>query len=165
MKVYVATRPVNFNRTYAIGEIIPGDVIEPKCVKRLIDGGKIQVVTMPEFNEEKSVEFIERILGINHGDEPPELEERIEICQESINVLKSYAENLITEDEESEDGDDGDEEQPEGEETDEDEGDPEDEESEDGDEEQETHEFVCPECQKVCASKTALVSHMKTHKK
>jgi len=44
MNVYVALKPVRFDRTYAVGEEIPPEVIDPRSVKRLIDWGKIAIV-------------------------------------------------------------------------------------------------------------------------
>jgi len=38
---YIANKPVRFDRNYAIGEVIPDRVIDPKMEKRLIAWGKI----------------------------------------------------------------------------------------------------------------------------
>ncbi len=38
---YIANKPVRFDRDYRVGEIIPGSVIDPAAVKRLIAWGKI----------------------------------------------------------------------------------------------------------------------------
>lgn len=39
--MYIANRPVRFDRNYAIGEIIPDNVIDPKEATRLINTGRI----------------------------------------------------------------------------------------------------------------------------
>lgn len=44
---YIANKPVRFDRDYAIGEVIPDEVIDTKMEKRLIDWGKIIKVTLP----------------------------------------------------------------------------------------------------------------------
>ncbi|MDR3148626.1 MAG: C2H2-type zinc finger protein [Oscillospiraceae bacterium] len=44
---YVANKPVRFDKTYAIGEIIPDGVIDPKMEKRLLDWGKITKLAEP----------------------------------------------------------------------------------------------------------------------
>jgi hypothetical protein len=48
MDAYIATKPVRFDRDYAVGEIIPANVVYPKMAKRLIEWGKIQRMTIPE---------------------------------------------------------------------------------------------------------------------
>ena len=45
---YIANRPVRFDRDYAIGEIIPTAVIDPRMVKKLTDMGKIIRTDIPE---------------------------------------------------------------------------------------------------------------------
>ena len=44
---YIANRPVRFDRDYAIGEVIPESVIDPKMTKRLVDMGKIICADIP----------------------------------------------------------------------------------------------------------------------
>lgn len=38
---YIANRPVRFDRDYAIGEVIPESVIDPKMTTKLINMGRI----------------------------------------------------------------------------------------------------------------------------
>ena len=38
---YIANRPVRFDRNYAIGEVIPDKVIDPKMTAKLIGMGRI----------------------------------------------------------------------------------------------------------------------------
>lgn len=44
---YIANKPVRFDRTYAIGEVIPDEVITPQMVRRLLDMGRILCVDLP----------------------------------------------------------------------------------------------------------------------
>jgi hypothetical protein len=48
MDRYIAAKPVRFDRRYAVGEEIPGAVIDPRNIKRLIDLGRIQAVTVTD---------------------------------------------------------------------------------------------------------------------
>lgn len=43
---YIANRPVRFDRNYAVGEIIPEEVIEPKMIRKLQDMGRILHVNL-----------------------------------------------------------------------------------------------------------------------
>ena len=100
MDKYIATKPVRFDRNYAVGDIIPAIVINPGQIKRLIEWGKIQ--RLPEENLlggdfETSVAFVEEILGIDHGDEPPDIGERAEICKERITVISNFAAQVNSE--------------------------------------------------------------------
>lgn len=45
---YIANRPVRFDRNYAVGEIIPEEVIEPKMIRKLQDMGRILHVDLPD---------------------------------------------------------------------------------------------------------------------
>jgi len=45
---YIANRPVRFDRNYAVGEIIPEEVIEPKMIRKLQDMGRILHVNLPD---------------------------------------------------------------------------------------------------------------------
>ena len=45
MDRYIARKPARFDKDYAVGDVIPSDVIEPRNVKRLIEWGKIQLVS------------------------------------------------------------------------------------------------------------------------
>ncbi len=50
MDMYIALKPVRFDRTYAVGETIPGNVIDPRSVKRLTEAGKIaKLPSVPEI--------------------------------------------------------------------------------------------------------------------
>jgi hypothetical protein len=45
---YKALKPIRFDKYYAIGEIIPDSVVDPKTVKRLIENGKVaEIVEAP----------------------------------------------------------------------------------------------------------------------
>ncbi len=44
---YIANKPVRFDRTYAIGEVVPDAVIDPKMTRRLIEMGRIICVDLP----------------------------------------------------------------------------------------------------------------------
>lgn len=45
---YIANRPVRFDRNYAVGEIIPEEVIESKMIRKLQDMGRILYVNLPD---------------------------------------------------------------------------------------------------------------------
>lgn len=47
-KAYIANRPVRFDRNYAIGEIIPESVIEPKMTRKLVEMGMILQADLPD---------------------------------------------------------------------------------------------------------------------
>lgn len=44
---YIANKPVRFDRTYAVGEVIPEGVIDPKMARRLADMGRILCAALP----------------------------------------------------------------------------------------------------------------------
>lgn len=44
---YIANRPVRFDRNYAVGEVIPDEVIEPKMTRKLVEMGRIISVDIP----------------------------------------------------------------------------------------------------------------------
>ncbi|MBQ9633124.1 MAG: C2H2-type zinc finger protein [Lachnospiraceae bacterium] len=45
---YIASRPVRFDKDYAIGEIIPESVIDPRMTSKLEGMGKITKIELPE---------------------------------------------------------------------------------------------------------------------
>lgn len=48
---YIATKPVRFDKDYAIGEIIPDEVIDPSMTKKLVEMGRIlktDIMTAPK---------------------------------------------------------------------------------------------------------------------
>ena len=49
MEVYIALKPVRFDKDYAIGEVIPDQFIDQKMARRLIGWGKIQRVPAPDL--------------------------------------------------------------------------------------------------------------------
>lgn len=61
---YIANRPVRFDRSYKVGEMIPSEVIEPKMVRKLIDMGRIICVdildgdtnTKEDINSENGID-------------------------------------------------------------------------------------------------------------
>lgn len=48
---YIASRPVRFDRDYAIGEIIPESVIDPGMTSKLEGMGKISKIELPGEND------------------------------------------------------------------------------------------------------------------
>jgi hypothetical protein len=44
---YIAIKPIRFDKDYAIGEIVPEGVIDPKMAPRLIGWGKIARIDLP----------------------------------------------------------------------------------------------------------------------
>jgi hypothetical protein len=107
MDRYVAIKPVRFDRNYAVGELIAASVIDPKTVKRIIDWGKIQRVIEPDIptgdDPEKTVAFLEEILGIDRsdaGDDMPDIEVRAATCKEVIIELQNAAAQLSAQDSE-----------------------------------------------------------------
>ncbi|MCL1832856.1 MAG: C2H2-type zinc finger protein [Oscillospiraceae bacterium] len=131
MKKYYATKPVRFDKEYAIGEEIPAEVIDTRSLGRLEKLGKVRCVDTENapFTEEKCVSLFERILGIEHENEPPTIEERIETCKAAVDIIRGDL---------PESGGNA------GGQTD----------------NQDEEEFICPVCEKKCASKAGLVSHM-----
>jgi hypothetical protein len=118
MDKYTAVKPVRFDRTYAVGEVIPGEVIDKRSARRLIEAGKIAPApadTPPDIQgdtKEDILVFLEDILGIDHGDqEPPELGARADLCKEVIVELKNAAAALADRDD-GQEGGDGDREPP-----------------------------------------------------
>ncbi len=47
MGVYIANKPVRFDKNYKVGEIIPDGVIDPRMTKKLIEMGRILYVDVP----------------------------------------------------------------------------------------------------------------------
>jgi hypothetical protein len=105
MERFIATKPVRFDRNYAIGEVVPGAVIDPRRVKGLVERGKIAIVTETDTQEEgiiksgdpeNSVAFVEELLGVEHDDEKdlPPLENRVEFCKEVIVEIKNTVAHL-----------------------------------------------------------------------
>ena len=45
--MYIARKPVRFDKDYAIGDVIPDEVIDMRMEKRLLDWGKIAKVSLP----------------------------------------------------------------------------------------------------------------------
>lgn len=80
---YIANKPVRFDRTYAVGEVIPDEVIDPKMTRKLVEMGRIISVDLsPSSNnpgtptapaQEGAQEGAEGEGGTNtHGEpEPP----------------------------------------------------------------------------------------------
>ena len=104
MDKYIATKPVRFDRNYAVGEEIPPHAIHPNVIKRLIEAGKIQRVPeeAPQQNLlggslEESVAFVENLLGITYDDPVPDLDERAKICKGRIVELEMLAERVAAE--------------------------------------------------------------------
>ena len=178
---YVAAKLVRFDRSYDVGEVIPNEVISPKTVKRLIGMGKISVV--PAINEEPPktflggdletcVGYVERILGIDHGDTPPDIDTRAELCKTRLAEIEENRTSETIPAATGGDGEPGGSEQPEnpeGGETAESEADsdgdeiPAQEEPEGGNAGGDDVANVCQICGKVCASNAGLKTHMKTH--
>lgn len=46
--MYIANRPVRFDRNYQVGEIIPEAVISPGAAQRLVNTGRIIRIADPE---------------------------------------------------------------------------------------------------------------------
>lgn len=77
---YIALKPIHFNRFYAVSEIIPNNVVDPKMAKRHIEWGNIAMVpdnnqnpngnaANPE-NAAETGETADKDAG-NQGGEPP----------------------------------------------------------------------------------------------
>ncbi len=47
-KVYIANKPVRFDKNYNIGEIIPTEVIDPKMTRKLTEMGRIIYTDIPD---------------------------------------------------------------------------------------------------------------------
>lgn len=47
-KAYIANKPVRFDRNYAVGEVIPDEVIEPTMTRKLVEMGRIIHVDLPD---------------------------------------------------------------------------------------------------------------------
>lgn len=60
---YIAQKPVRFDKTYAVGEIIPDGIVDPKMEKRLIEWGKIS----------RSTATADTDTSQNQGDTPPQI--------------------------------------------------------------------------------------------
>lgn len=187
MEKYIATKPVRFDRDYVKDEEIPASVIDIRMVKRLIEAGKIAVVTIPDGDEpqknpsdsylEQSVAVIESILGIDYGETMPDLDTRIESCKAGIEEIRQAVEKLNSEG----DGELDSEKKPyEGDgvqlsiNTLENAGDINiqadletslDTLQNDTEAVNNALTFTCAVCKKVCGSKSALTTHMKTHEK
>ena len=52
MDRYIAAKPVRFDRDYAVGETIPGGVIDRRNVKRLVEMGRIRVAAEQDDGSE-----------------------------------------------------------------------------------------------------------------
>lgn len=70
---YIALKPIRFNRFYAISEIIPEDVVDPKMAKRHIEWGNIAKVSEPVANDAGG-EPSEPTGNAAGGDEKPDAE-------------------------------------------------------------------------------------------
>lgn len=142
MKKYVAAKPVRFDRDYAVGEIIPEEVVTPSAAKRLVKLGRIAEVGSESKAEvvvkcdcfETCVGLFEYILGVEYDDETPDVDERIEACK------AAYEDS-------GDDESDG----------------TSDDEPQNPPPETSGGEFICPVCEKPFANKAGLASHMKTH--
>ncbi|MCL2388109.1 MAG: hypothetical protein FWC89_11275 [Defluviitaleaceae bacterium] len=96
MEIYVAVRPVRFDKDYAIGDAIPAEVIDPKHVKRLIESGRIALANesreQSPDNEMAKVlldvtgaltsllELLEEVAEITYEGEIPDIFVRAETC-------------------------------------------------------------------------------------
>jgi phage I-like protein len=175
MEMYIAKKPVRFDRDYTINEEIPANAINPKMLKRLIEAGKIVVVTVTGIDDLKlseSIEFpvledIEELLGIE-VDETLNFSERLTICKDKIKEIVSSVKNET---------DDGDEQLPKGAQVtltdDETNGthanQSENEPPQEGSENNtgaasDTAQFKCAICGKEFPTKAGLSAHMKAHK-
>jgi len=121
MHKFVAMKPVRFDRNYAVGEVISGEVINPRNVKRLIDWGKIQQITEskpePESGngEQPAAEAQETPTGGEAEAGDPNIQPEQKTPQDGAESVA----DAVT--------------------------------------------FTCSVCGRICASKAALTSHMKTH--
>lgn len=48
---YIANKPVRFDRNYAVGEVIPDAVIDPKMTRKLVEMGRILCVDIRDKAE------------------------------------------------------------------------------------------------------------------
>ncbi len=44
---YISNKPVRFDRNYAVGDVIPDEVIDPKMTRKLVEMGRIISVDLP----------------------------------------------------------------------------------------------------------------------
>ena len=58
---YLAVKPVRFDRSYAIGEIVPDGAVDPKMEKRLLDWGQIVKIAEPS-DSGASNETVQKVL-------------------------------------------------------------------------------------------------------
>ena len=176
MSRYIATKAVRFDRDYAVGEEIPEEVINPRNVKRLIEWGKIQRITNEEAVDHErtrknvesiSVSFLEEVLRIDNGDKRLSLEERTDICFDRIAELSKVADRLAADIGEADAEPDAEVPQ----DPNDDIGDAPSGTEDPAETEQELAEaataegFPCPVCGKLCKTKAALTTHLKTHNK
>jgi len=52
-KVYIANRPVRFDRNYKVGEVIPDGVVSPAMGRKLVEMGRLLHVELPDAASEK----------------------------------------------------------------------------------------------------------------
>ncbi len=143
---FIANKPVRFDRTYAIGEVIPDDVIDPKMVRRLLDMGRILSVDLPApsgiekppaFKQKAAQDGAENEDGVNTQEKE---ETPTEDAEGGVEEPPQDEPEVPAEDAEYE-------------------GEPEDPApNADG-------EFICPDCGKAFGSKNALSAHSRSHKK
>jgi hypothetical protein len=181
MNRFIAVKPVRFDRAYAVGDAIPGTVVDKRSVKRLIEAGRIAPApdegTPGDIKEGKEgiVAFLEGILGIDRDGQKP-VEERADLCGEVIAELKNAVAYLKGHDMRTDGGGEN-RAAPEGAEPPQGDGDtglhPDAESAQESTRDgsdtapgaaADPPDRICPVCGKVCGSKAALTAHMKTHK-
>lgn len=134
---YIANKPVRFDRSYAIGEVIPDEVIDPKMTNRLIDMGRILCVDLPASGgtethtvsaPENAPDGTEIDGGTNtHGETESQTEGAEGVADETENPAAGGEDTVPS--------------------------------APDG-----SGEFICPQCGRSFGSRNALSAHARSHK-